>query len=208
MIGRSRAEHGLLVIEDAAQGLIATYRGAAARRRSATSAALSFHETKNVISRRGRGAARQRPGAGRARRDHPGEGHEPEPVLPRPGRQVHLGRPRLVLPAERDHRRVPLGAARGRHEITAARHESGSAITTPSPSSSDSASSAAGGATASATTTRTSTTCSSHASRARRAPGRPRRPRRERRVPLRTAPRLGRRPPLRAGARCSRSRPT
>ena len=57
----------------------------------------------------------------RARRDHPREGHRPRAVLPRPGRQVHLGRPRLVLRAERDQRGVPLGPARGGGAITADR---------------------------------------------------------------------------------------
>jgi dTDP-4-amino-4,6-dideoxygalactose transaminase len=46
------AEHGLLVIEDAAQGIMSTYRG-----RPLGSighlAALSFHETKNIISGEG-----------------------------------------------------------------------------------------------------------------------------------------------------------
>ncbi len=62
-------------------------------------AALSFHETKNIIS--GEGGALlindrplRRPG-----RDHLGEGDQPEPVLPGPGGQVHLGRSRFVLPA-------------------------------------------------------------------------------------------------------------
>ena len=117
-------------IEDAAQGVLADYQGRAARRASATSAALSFHETKNVISRRGRRAARQRPALRRARRDHPREGHQPQPVLPRPGRQVHLGRRRLVVPAERDHRGVPLGAdGGGRRDHRRAAWRSGTATT-------------------------------------------------------------------------------
>ena len=62
--------------------------------------------------RRGRGAAHQRPPARRARRDHPREGHRPQPVLPRPGRQVHLGRRRLELPALRHPGGLPLRAAR------------------------------------------------------------------------------------------------
>ena len=44
--------HGLLVIEDAAQGVLSTYKGG----RSASFghlAALAFHETKNVISGEG-----------------------------------------------------------------------------------------------------------------------------------------------------------
>ena len=44
-------------------------------------------------------------------RDHPREGHQPQPVLPRPGGQVHLGRHWIVVPAGRDRRGVPLGTA-------------------------------------------------------------------------------------------------
>jgi len=44
--------HGLLVIEDAAQGLLATYRGRQLGTLGAM-AAVSFHETKNVISGEG-----------------------------------------------------------------------------------------------------------------------------------------------------------
>ena len=52
----SRAAHGLLVIEDAAQALGSTYR-AAPLGRFGDLAAISFHETKNVIVGRGRRAA-------------------------------------------------------------------------------------------------------------------------------------------------------
>ena len=44
--------HGLLVIEDAAQGLLSTYRGQSAGTLGDL-AALSFHETKNIISGEG-----------------------------------------------------------------------------------------------------------------------------------------------------------
>ena len=56
----------------------------------------SFHETKNFICGEGGALLHQRPRAGRAGRDHPRQGHQPQAVLPRPGRQVHLGRRRLV----------------------------------------------------------------------------------------------------------------
>ena len=62
-------------------------------------ATLSFHETKNFTCGEGGALLDQRRALHRARRDHPREGHEPQPLLPRPGRQVHLGRRRLELPA-------------------------------------------------------------------------------------------------------------
>ena len=73
------ARRGLEVIEDAAQGLAASYRGRplgtlGGRRR------LSFHETKNISCGEGGALRHQRPGARRrARRDHPREGHQPQP---------------------------------------------------------------------------------------------------------------------------------
>ena len=122
---RSPHAHELLVIEDAAQGTARQLRGRPLGRHRRPGG-LSFHETKNIISRRGRGAARQRPALRRAGRDHPREGHQPEPVLPRPGRQVHLGRRRLLVPPRRDHRRVPVGAdGGGRRDHRAAAATSG-----------------------------------------------------------------------------------
>ena len=47
-LGRIAADHGLYVIEDAAQGIEATYRGQALGSLG-DAAALSFHETKNVM---------------------------------------------------------------------------------------------------------------------------------------------------------------
>jgi len=104
--------HGLSVIEDAAQALGSTYRGRNAGALGSL-AAFSFHETKNIISGGGRVPCDQRSGPDRAGRDHPREGHEPEALLPRRGRQIHLGRHRLVVPAGRAHRLVPLRPARG-----------------------------------------------------------------------------------------------
>jgi dTDP-4-amino-4,6-dideoxygalactose transaminase len=51
-IGAFAAAHGLFVIEDAAQGLRASYRGRALGSMG-SAAALSFHETKNIISGEG-----------------------------------------------------------------------------------------------------------------------------------------------------------
>ena len=98
--------HSLLVVEDAAQAVNATYRGAYLGTLG-TLGAYSFHETKNFIC--GEGGAllvndAEPRGAGR---DHPREGHESQPLLPRPGGQVHVGRRRLVVRAGRH----PGGAA-------------------------------------------------------------------------------------------------
>ena len=107
------------------------YQRPAARAASATWRRCRFHETKNIICGEGGALLDQRRALRRARRDHPREGHQPQPVLPRPGRQVHLGGHRLVVPAERDHRRLPLGAAGGgRRHHAAAAARSGAATTT------------------------------------------------------------------------------
>ena len=110
-IGAIAERRGLMVIEDAAQGLMATYR-AQPLGGIGDLGALSFHETKNVISRRGRRAAGQRrrrwSSAPRssARRARTGG------VLSRRGRQVHLGRHRLVVPASDINAAFLLGPAR------------------------------------------------------------------------------------------------
>ena len=79
-------------------------RTAARHVRRARDAELSRDEERHL--RRGWRAGRQRRALRRARRDHPREGHEPAAVLPRRGRQVHLGRRRVELRA--------VGYARGR----------------------------------------------------------------------------------------------
>ena len=75
-------------------------------------AALSFHETKNFTCGEGGALLINDPDARRARRDHAREGHQPQRVLPRRGRQVHVGRHRLELPAVRPARRRPARGAR------------------------------------------------------------------------------------------------
>ena len=84
--------HGLLVIEDAAQGMMSTYKGRPLGTHRRTWRRSRFHETKNIISGEGGALLVNDPRFVRAGRDHPREGHQPQPVLPRPGRQVHLGR--------------------------------------------------------------------------------------------------------------------
>ena len=72
--------HHLLVVEDAAQGVMAKYKG---KDLGAIGdyGCYSFHETKNYSMG--------------------GEGNEPEQVLPRADRQVHLGQLRLIVSSER-----------------------------------------------------------------------------------------------------------
>ena len=95
-------DHNLLVVEDAAQGVNAFYKGRAlgsiGRPRHLQ---LPRHQEPRL--RRGRGALLQRPRADRAGRDPPRQGDQPGPVLPRRGRQVHLGRRRLLVHSQRDH---------------------------------------------------------------------------------------------------------
>ena len=89
---------------------------AIAARRSGPSAPMatqSFHETKNFTCGEGGALVINDPRIRRARRDPSREGHEPAPLLPRSGRQVHVGRRRLELPALRPARRDAARPARG-----------------------------------------------------------------------------------------------
>ena len=120
------AKHDLLVIEDAAQGVMSTYKGRALGSIGHLGA-VSFHETKNIISGEG-GALLINDGRFAERAEIIREkGTNRSRVLPRAGRQVHLGGHRVVLSARRDRRRIPLGAdAGGRHDHeTATRHVGG-----------------------------------------------------------------------------------
>ncbi len=70
-------------------------------------------------------------GVGAARRNHSREGNRSRPVLPRRGRQIHLAGCRLFISAERDHRRLPVGATRrGANGSPRTDGRSGVAITT------------------------------------------------------------------------------
>ena len=90
-------KHGLLVVEDAAQGVMSRYKG---RDRGAIGdfGCFSFHETKNYSMGEGGALIINRPG----------------PLLPRPGGQIYLGGPGRQLPAQRAERGLPVGAAAAR----------------------------------------------------------------------------------------------
>ena len=104
--------HGLPLIEDNAHGLFGRYRGRAARqRRRHLDAELPRDQEPDL--RRGRRPGDQRPGAHRSGRSAAREGHQPQPLLPRPGGQVHLGGHRLQLPAVGDPGRLSVGADPG-----------------------------------------------------------------------------------------------
>ncbi len=148
------AKYGLRVAEDAAQGVNAFYDGRALGS-IGDLGCYSFHETKNYICGEGGALCVNDPALGRTRRDPPREGDQPQAVLPRPGGQVHLGRPRLQLRAQRAllglpprpardarrHQRAPPadlpvlpprpGAAGGRGPAAAAVHPRGLPRATP-----------------------------------------------------------------------------
>ena len=116
-------KHDLAIVEDNAHGLHGSYRG----QRLGTFgvlAAQSFHETKNFTCGEGGALLINDPALVDRAEIITGERDEPEGVLPRRGRQVHVGRSRLELPALRASSRLPLGSAggarRGRTGTTAA----------------------------------------------------------------------------------------
>ena len=76
------AAHGLKVVEDAAQGVMATYRGRALGSIGHLGA-YSFHETKNVISGEGGALLVNIPDHDRDGRDLQGKGHRPQPLFSR-----------------------------------------------------------------------------------------------------------------------------
>ena len=99
--------HHLLVVEDAAQGVMAKYKG---KDLGAIGdyGCYSFHETKNYSMGEGGATLIRDPenieraeGEHRTRRDLPREGNESEQVLPRADRQVHLGQLRFIVSSER-----------------------------------------------------------------------------------------------------------
>ena len=97
--------------------------------RSASWAPTASTRRRTTSAARG-GPLHQRPRAGRAGRDHPRQGDEPQAVLPRPGGQVHLGRCRLELRPQRDLLGVPVRPARdARRDQRASPQASTSSIT-------------------------------------------------------------------------------
>ena len=153
------SRHGLPLVEDNAHGLFGRYRGrAAGQRRRHLDAELPRDQEPHL--RRGRRARDQRSRPGRARRDHPREGHQSQPVLPRPGRQVHVGRRRVELPAVGHPRRLP--AARRSRPAPRSRRggtRSGAATTPSWPAGRPSTASAVRTCRRTASTRPTSTTC-------------------------------------------------
>ena len=103
--------HDLRIVEDAAQGIMAGYKGRALGA-IGDLGTFSFHETKNIISGEGGSLLVSDPDLVAARRNHSREGHRPRQVFSRRSRQIHLAGRRLVIPAERNHRGISLGAAR------------------------------------------------------------------------------------------------
>jgi len=102
--------HGLSVIEDAAQELGSTYRGRNAGALGSL-AAFSFHETKNIISGEGGCLAINDPVLIERAEIIREKGTNRKRFFR--GEEIHLGRHRLVVPAGRAHRLVPLRPARG-----------------------------------------------------------------------------------------------
>ena len=110
LLGIAR-RRGLRVVEDAAQGLGATWRGRALGTLG-DAGCLSFHETKNVTCGEGGALVVADPEIAQPGRDRPREGHEPRRLLPRGGGQVHLGGGGLELRALGRARRDPRRPAR------------------------------------------------------------------------------------------------
>ena len=105
------ARHGLKVIEDAAQGVMSSYKGKALGT-IGDFGCYSFHETKNYSMGEG-GALHPRSRRQRRRRDPERKRDKPCQVFPRTGRQIYLGRLRLQLSSQRHERRLSLGPAAG-----------------------------------------------------------------------------------------------
>ena len=105
-------QHGLAVVEDNAHGLFGAYRGRPLGSLGGAGGPELPRDEEHQL-RRGRCAPHQRRALRRARRDPPREGHEPEPLLPGPGGQVHLGGRGLERAAVRHPGGVPLRPARG-----------------------------------------------------------------------------------------------
>ena len=104
--------HGLKVVEDAAQGVMSTYKGKALGT-IGDFGCFSFHETKNYSMGEGGALLIRDPEYNERAEILRGEGHQPGQVLPRSGGQIYLGGLRLQLPAQRDECRLPVCPAAG-----------------------------------------------------------------------------------------------
>ena len=90
----------VVLIEDNAHGLFGRWRGEPLGS-FGQFATLSFHETKNITCGEGGALLVNDPGMVDRARDPLRQGHQPAGLLPGPGRQVLLGRHRLVVRAGR-----------------------------------------------------------------------------------------------------------
>ena len=107
------ARHGLLVIEDAAQGIMSTYPAAGRSGRWGSSAhSASTKRKTSSAARAARCWSTIRRMIARAEIIRE-KGTNRSQFLPRPGRQVHLGRRRIVVLARRNGRSVSLRAVGG-----------------------------------------------------------------------------------------------
>jgi len=104
--------HNLLVIEDAAQATLATYKGRPLGAIGHLSA-LSFHETRTSSPARAGALLVNAPQFAERAEIIREKGTNRSQFLPRPGRQVFLGRRWFIVSAGRDHRGVPVGADGG-----------------------------------------------------------------------------------------------
>lgn len=90
--------HNLKVVEDAAQGIMATYKGKALGT-IGDFGAYSFHETKNYSMGEG-GALLIRDQRMWKKRRSSVKRNQPQQILPRSDRQIYLGELRILLSAQ------------------------------------------------------------------------------------------------------------
>ena len=100
-------KYDLLVVEDAAQAVNSFYDGRALGS-IGQMGCYSFHETKNYVCGEGGALCINDPALVQPGRDPSRQGHQSPAVLPRRRGQVHLGRRRLLVRAQRDLLGVPL----------------------------------------------------------------------------------------------------
>lgn len=102
--------YDLCVIEDAAQGVMSSYKGQALGT-IGDFGCYSFHETKNYSMGEGGAILIKDPGAVERAEIIREKGDEPQQILARGDLQIHLGRSGVLLSAERSERGLSLGAA-------------------------------------------------------------------------------------------------